>query len=406
MARKLGLGEAGEIITTPQRKDGNGRWKRSPDNRSAERWRARVYFCSHDGIRRSVDGFGRRQIDAITACNHNLAERLQSTDGSIAPSTLLVDAGRHWLAQMARPGSGKGTRTHYDYSRSFNRIIDVEGSSLRGLTLAQANDPQRLRGFLQRAADNNGSGSAQTAKSVLAGIIGYAVQNGVLPTNAVRQVGVVKSLTTRKDERDRQRAMTRNERDHSISYAYERAADDDLNPRSKRKRETTADLVAFLAGTGVRIDEARSLLWNDLDLDRSAVRIRGTKTERSDRNLSLPTWLRAKLVQRIERLRLEAGYEVHADEYVFAAPGSIIDNTHKWDASNSSSAVRAILDGADLPWAIPHTFRRTVATLLHQAGIPISRIADQLGHADPGMTARVYLGRDFEGEKSDLAAVL
>jgi integrase len=33
-------------------------------------------------------------------------------------------------------------------------------------------------------------------------------------------------------------------------------------------------------------------------------------------------------------------------------------------------------------------FRRTVATLLDQANLPIARIADQLGHSDVSMTAR------------------
>jgi hypothetical protein len=47
-----------------------------------------------------------------------------------------------------------------------------------------------------------------------------------------------------------------------------------------------------------------------------------------------------------------------------------------------------------------------VATLLHEGGVPAARISDQLGHADPGLTARVYLGRDFGGDKSDLAAHL
>jgi integrase len=65
-----------------------------------------------------------------------------------------------------------------------------------------------------------------------------------------------------------------------------------------------------------------------------------------------------------------------------------------------------VLDGAGMSWAVPHTFRRTVASLLHEAGVPIVRIADQLGHADPAMTARVYLGRDLEGDKSDIAGHL
>jgi integrase len=59
-----------------------------------------------------------------------------------------------------------------------------------------------------------------------------------------------------------------------------------------------------------------------------------------------------------------------------------------------------------LTWAVPHTFRRTVATLLDQANLPIARIADQLGHSDVSMTARVYLGRDLKGDKRDLARVL
>jgi integrase len=68
--------------------------------------------------------------------------------------------------------------------------------------------------------------------------------------------------------------------------------------------------------------------------------------------------------------------------------------------------VRSVLDGAGFEWAIPHTFRRTVATTLDEAGVPIARIADQLGHSDPSMTGRVYLGRDLYGDKSDLAVCL
>ena len=64
------------------------------------------------------------------------------------------------------------------------------------------------------------------------------------------------------------------------------------------------------------------------------------------------------------------------------------------------------LDACGLTWAVPHTFRRTVATLLDQANLPIARIADQLGHSDVSMTARVYLGRDLKGDKRDLARIL
>src|SRR4029453_3195160 len=69
----------------------------------------------------------------------------------------------------------------------------------------------------------------------------------------------------------------------------------------------------------------------------------------------------------------------------FAAPAQR-DPEGAWDQSNSAGAVRAALDACGLTWAIPHTFRRTVATLLDQANLPIARIADQLGHSDVSMS--------------------
>jgi integrase len=192
--------------------------------------------------------------------------------------------------------------------------------------------------------------------------------------------------------------MTRAERDRVIRATHDAAQEPGLNPRTRRKRRPTADLVAFLAGTGVRIDEARRLRWDQVDLSRGRVYIRGTKSETSDRWLNLPEWLVTRLAARTES-------DGH-DGYVFASPASVDNPEQIWEQSNSANALRAALDASDHSWAVPHTFRRTVATLLDQANVPIARIADQLGHADVSMTARVYLGRDLKGDKSDLAEVL
>ncbi|WP_406642920.1 tyrosine-type recombinase/integrase [Amycolatopsis sp. WGS_07] len=47
------------------------------------------------------------------------------------------------------------------------------------------------------------------------------------------------------------------------------------------------------------------------------------------------------------------------------------------------------------------TLRKTVATLLDEAGLTARQIADILGHAHPSMTQDVYMGR---GQKSRAAA--
>lgn len=147
--------------------------------------------------------------------------------------------------------------------------------------------------------------------------------------------------------------------------------------------------VARAQGTGARIDEVRQLRWSDIDLDEGTYVLRGTKSARSVRSLNLPTSLRQRLVARAERVGTRG--------YVIASPAHL-DTERRWDQSNNAAAVRAGMD-----WAVPHTFRRTVATLLHEAGVPLVRISDQLGHSDPAFTARVYLGRDLVGDKADLA---
>jgi len=106
------------------------------------------------------------------------------------PCSPLVSTG---FEQIARPDWRLGSRTIADYTWTWAACVDAPTSSLRGLTLQQANDPQRLRAFLQRVAEAHGSASAKKAKGVLNGILGYAVDNGVLTSNAMRQVRAVTS---------------------------------------------------------------------------------------------------------------------------------------------------------------------------------------------------------------------
>ena len=145
-----------------------------------------------------------------------MAAVLRGADAVISPAMPLLEAGECWLQQIARPDSGLSARTIADYSWTWRKYVDSTTSSLRGLTLQQANDPQRLRGFLQRVAEEHGSPSAKKAKSVLHGVLGYAVDNGVLPSDATRQVRTVTSTAAKLKVRDHTRAMTRSERDHII----------------------------------------------------------------------------------------------------------------------------------------------------------------------------------------------
>jgi integrase len=427
--RQLEPGQHGEIETTPQRQV-EGKWRKADKVRQAERWRARVQVRDHNGERDAVQRFGKTKREAEQRLLEAVDARLSHGDLDLTAATPLVVAGRLWLTQIKRTDSGLTEGTVKTYEDTFDRIIDVKGASLRGLTLTQVNNVQRLRTFLQTVADTHGSGTARTTKTVLSNVLTFAMVSGTLPMNAARQLRPVKAQTSEAPRRDRKRALTRSERDAVVAYADKLAASETLDPRSIRRREAVADLVAVMAGTGVRIGEARAIRWEHVDLDEAYVRLHGTKSQSARRRLDLPTWLVERLRTRVERMRGQyehaarhakrsdtetraeavqrlkgAAQTVGESGLVFPAP-STLDPERPWDQSNSSEAVRKVLDGAGLTWAVPHSFRRSVATWLGEAGVPLAQIADQLGHSNPAMTASVYLGRDFDGDKSALAAHL
>jgi hypothetical protein len=171
--RNLDLGESGDVSVTAQHKNRAGRWVAAPRPQKATRWKARVYVRGHDGIRQEIVRFGRTRREAEASLEAAVVAVLRGADGVINPTMPLLEAGERWLQQIARPDSGLSARTIADYSWTWQKYVDSTTSSLRGLTLQQANDPQRLRGFLQRVAEAHGSASAKKAKSVRAPSIAH-----------------------------------------------------------------------------------------------------------------------------------------------------------------------------------------------------------------------------------------
>ena len=73
-------------------------------------------------------------------------------------------------------------------------------------------------------------------------------------------------------------------RENIAWFSHHHAAHEPTSsPRTRRERRATADLVAFLTGTGVGIDEARRLCWDQIDLNHGRVYVRRTRSEASDR---------------------------------------------------------------------------------------------------------------------------
>jgi integrase len=74
------------------------------------------------------------------------------------------------------------------------------------------------------------------------------------------------------------------------------------------------------------------------------------------------------------------------------------------DPSNTQADLRDAFTTAGYDRVTSHVFRKTVATVMDQAGLSARAAADQLGHASSSMTTDVYFGRKIAA--TGAAAVL
>ena len=127
--RNLELGESGDVSVTAQYKNSARRWVAAPKSQKATRWKARVYVRGHDGVRQELVRFGRTRREAEASLEAAVSAVLRGADAIINPTMPLLEAGEHWLKQIARPDSGLSARTIADYSWTWQKYVDSMTSS-------------------------------------------------------------------------------------------------------------------------------------------------------------------------------------------------------------------------------------------------------------------------------------
>ena len=348
---------------------------------------ARGFYNDAHSKRTEVRASGKSDAAAKRA----LAEKVQAArdvhkggDDVLNQATKMPRAGAVWIDAKQRERLAEQTMRAY---RGYVETSICKGP-LSNLTVAEANDVARIEAWLTRIADERGETAARQSRKVLSGILALAERRGAINASVMGRVktpgakpGSVGDRKCGDPECDydcgrrhlnTRRAFTADEAVAVLTAAESAKAD-------------VGDLAHFLFGTGVRISEAlHCTSWTDVDLDNRTVRVRGTKTNQADRTLGLSEDL-------TERLRHRA--ETHGTAgLVFGVTYFASKAGQPRDRNNVSKALRQVFAEAGVPWAGTHTFRRTVATWLDEAGHSLASIANQLGHADTNVTAK-YLGR-------------
>lgn len=161
----------------------------------------------------------------------------------------------------------------------------------------------------------------------------------------------------------------------------------------------SAAYVILSLMSGIRTEEARTLRWTDVDLDKAVVyvlradRHRGdTRTRKSRRGLSIAQVAVAALAAHKARQageRLAMGEPWHENDLLFChRDGTALDADQVRTEFQKITTVAGLGDR----W-VPRELRHTLVSLLSDHEVPVERVAALVGHSDTRTTETVYRHR-------------
>lgn len=349
---------------------------------------AKARFRDTDGRTRSVTRTGPTKTAAENTLRTALAGRQQKVQqAAITTDTTVADLAAAWREQ-----GDWATNTRERYALA-SRQVTAELGGVRMQELSRASINTALTAITRK----HGPGAAKSAKSALSGMCKLALLYDAIDVNPVRD-----TISVSSGRKDPPRALTPEQTDDLCDRLRSDA--------QAVERFDLADLVEFMLGTGARIGEACAARHSVIDLDAGVweinatlVRVKGKgmtiqtrpKTAAGWRILALPSFAVGMIRRRGSELTMSSGLDV-----IFGSPHVRALR----DPSNTAADLRLVLDRLGYDWVTSHTFRRTVATRLDDAGVSARQIADQLGHSQPSMTQDRYMGRQVVS--ADAARIL
>lgn len=278
----------------------------------------------------------------------------KSTIGEIMPFSRLVEL---YLSRDMKPS------TRNNYENAFRQISILLGD----ITTASLTAP-----YVRRKLSESGKAESTLNRYLLLlnGLLEWAFDFGYLPEKLY-----VKSFKVKDKKKD-------------TSEDYLEA--EELSNVLGQLQGMPYYVCRFLALTGCRIGEASALTLDDLGdryihITKAWKRDNGTtspKTSHSVRDIFIQPELRDFLKEyKHWRLIHMTAYGIRTDLLFFSERGSHIE------PQGISRHLRKVESEKRLH---PHIFRHTHTALLAEQGLSLEAIARRLGHADSGITKRIY----------------
>ncbi|WP_159067406.1 tyrosine-type recombinase/integrase [Gordonia iterans] len=313
----------------------------------------------------------------------------------LGPDTMIADLADMWMNQVEASGD-VADQSLPDY-RYYRDVVKEGLGALRISELSTAT----VEWFIGVEAADKPSKAANLRRTIR-GMMGLAIRHDAYDgENPAREVVIARS------QREAPRALTMDELKayrECIRLWMAGPTDEDGRPikRGGKPRATDLlDIVDLQLATGARIGEVLALRWQDVDLEseRPTAHICGTLVDlpggrknggglvrqehrkAKDRyTVHLPRFAVATL------LRLKTTAKKNPHDVIFPSSTGTLRSP-----SNLRTQLRAAR-GDEWKWVKPHTFRKTVATLVERES-SLEAASKQLGHAGSAVTAKHYVER-------------
>ena len=345
-------------------------------------YRSLTRYRDADGHTRRVSATGSSKAVAERALREILADRATLAGELITAETRLSALAELWLARLDSEGRIEAT-TLNEYRRVLDNLVlpPLGGLRLREVTTGRLD---RLLLKLREQSINR----QRKAKVVLGSMLDLAVRHDAIPLNPARN--------TSRIHRPKQETKALRVEDLTEIRAAVRRWVNQERPGPKATQDM-GDIVDLMLATGCRIGEILALRWSDVDLNaahptltvsgtiktepgKSTYRKATPKSDSSARTVVLPAFAVELLLRRAEALPNDL-------DAVFATRNGtwhqVVNVERRW---------RTIRKDTGFDWVTPHTFRKTVATLLsEQAGD--EQASRQLGHSSSQITRDFYIAK-------------
>lgn len=346
-------------------------------------WLARCRFRDSDGVTRIVerrgpaeetDVYGKLAEDALVEA---LTARRAAGDAEITLDTRIIALVDKHIDRLEEDGRAVRTIDTYRYcSKLLAKVI-------AGVRVGEAT-PARIDAAIRSMRRAHGDVLAVQSKTILRGGLQLAVMANVIGSNPVRDVSPMRSKSRPKGAS----ALTSDELRGLLAQ---------LRKSDLCQRHDLVDPITLFVATGLRISELLGLRWSDFDQSAGTLTVTGkvvratgkglqrideTKTAAGRRTVPLPSFAVAVLSARRGRPYLGE------QSMIFPSTAGT------WrDPDNFRARWREVREQLGVPDATSHSFRKTVATLIDDAGLSARIGADHLGHTRISMTQDKYMAR-------------